>query len=130
MALSLGCVTYVVRDYDEAIAWFVSILGFVLLEDTALAPGKRWVRVAAGFDTTCLLLAKADDSVQNAAVGHAAGGRVAYFLYTDDFDASHLALLNKGVQFLEQPRRESYGAVAVFADLYGNKWDLIEKYAS
>jgi catechol 2,3-dioxygenase-like lactoylglutathione lyase family enzyme len=127
MSLDLGCFTYLVRDYDEAISWFVSVLGFQLLEDTVITQDKRWVRVAARPGGVSVLLARAADSQQSAAVGRAAGGRVAYFLYTDDFDDSYFRLLNKGVRFLEQPRRESYGAVVVFEDLYGNKWDLIEK---
>jgi catechol 2,3-dioxygenase-like lactoylglutathione lyase family enzyme len=126
MAQSLTAVTYVVRDYDEAIAWFTQALGFTLLEDAALSPSKRWVKVAAGQGSTSLLLAKAEGAEQEAAVGKAAGGRVAYFLYTDDFAESQARMTKRGVRFLETPRKEIYGQVAVFEDLYGNRWDLIE----
>ncbi|MGH8029943.1 MAG: VOC family protein [Arenimonas sp.] len=116
----------VVRDYDEAIAWFTDVLGFVLLEDTAREPGKRWVRVAASVDaSTALLLARAANETQVAHVGNFAGGRVGLFLETDDFDATHARLLAGGVHFCETPRSEAYGKVAVFEDLYGNRWDLI-----
>lgn len=123
--MKLAAVIYVVRDYDEAIAWFVDVLGFVLREDLALGDGKRWVRVSTPDAATCLLLAKADGANQLGAVGHAAGGRVGFFLHVDDFKATHARLLARGVQFRELPRYESYGTVAVFDDLYGNGWDLI-----
>jgi catechol 2,3-dioxygenase-like lactoylglutathione lyase family enzyme len=126
MMLSLSAVTYLVRDYDEAIAWFIGKLGFVVVEDTRMSDSKRWVKVAAGQGGTCLLLAKADGPVQDGAVGMAAGGRVAYFLYTDDFAKTHARLLTSGVAFREIPRHEAYGTVAVFEDLYGNGWDLIQ----
>jgi len=125
MSITLACVTYLVRDYDEAIHWFVSKLGFTLVEDFTLTDSKRWVKVAAGQGNTHLLLAKAEGKEQMAAVGKAAGGRVAYFLYTDDFATTHLRLAAAGVVFREQPRHEPYGTVAVFDDLYGNGWDLI-----
>jgi catechol 2,3-dioxygenase-like lactoylglutathione lyase family enzyme len=123
--MRLSAITYVVRDYDEAIAWFVGVLGFELREDTRLNDKKRWVLVAAPGGDTSLLLAKAEGANQLAAVGQAAGGRVGFFLHVDDFDAIHATLLARGVCFLEQPRHESYGTVAVFDDLYGNSWDLI-----
>lgn len=123
--MKLAAVTYLVREYDEAIDWFVRVLGFELLEDTKLSNSKRWVRVAAPGGTTSLLLARADDSHQDAAIGRAAGGRVAYFLHVSNFDATYATLLDRGVQFREQPRREVYGTVAVFDDFYGNAWDLI-----
>ena len=126
MTPALSAVTYLVRDYDEAIAWFTSVLGFELLEDVALPGGKRWVKVAASRNEAALLLAKADSPEQVAAIGRAAGGRVAYFLYTDDFAASHARMTAAGVAFREDPRHEPYGTVAVFDDLYGNGWDLIE----
>ena len=126
MTITLASVTYLVRDYDEAIHWFVTKLGFTLVEDTALADSKRWVKVAAGQGNTHLLLAKAEGAEQMAAVGMAAGGRVAYFLYTDDFAATHARMLAAGIAFRESPRHEPYGTVAVFEDLYGNGWDLIE----
>lgn len=115
-----------VRDYDEAIAWFTSVLGFALLENVALPHGKRWVKVAAARNETALLLAKADGPEQVAAIGKAAGGRVAYFLYTDDFAGAHARMSAASVAFREDPRHEPYGTVAVFEDLYGNGWDLIE----
>lgn len=124
--LSLSATTYLVRDYDEAVAWFTERLGFVLVEDTRLSETKRWVKVSTGQGGTCLLLAKADGPDQEAAIGKAAGGRVAYFLHTDDFAVTHARMLAAGVKFREAPRHESYGTVAVFEDLYGNGWDLIQ----
>jgi catechol 2,3-dioxygenase-like lactoylglutathione lyase family enzyme len=123
---NLAAVTYLVRDYDEAISWFVQALGFVLVEDVRLSGAKRWVKVAAGEGGTTLLLAKADTAAQAAAIGKAAGGRVAFFLQTADFTASHARMLAAGITFREQPRHEAYGTVAVFEDLYGNGWDLIQ----
>ncbi|HEY8265555.1 MAG TPA: VOC family protein [Steroidobacteraceae bacterium] len=115
-----------VRDYDEAIGFFTRALGFELLEDTALAAGKRWVRVAPhGERGAALLLARAATPEQERAVGNQSGGRVFLFLETDDFARERARMLAEGVRFLEEPRRESYGTVAVFLDLYGNKWDLI-----
>jgi catechol 2,3-dioxygenase-like lactoylglutathione lyase family enzyme len=137
MAQSLVLVSYLVREYDEAIAWFTEVLGFHVLEDTprpAEAPGKRWVRVAPPSSGTregaALLLARAATPEQLAAVGRQAGGRVWLFLETDDFPRDHAALVARGVEFLEAPRMEPYGTVAVFLDLYGNKWDLIERRPS
>jgi catechol 2,3-dioxygenase-like lactoylglutathione lyase family enzyme len=125
--MRLGTVALVVRDYDEAIAWFTQVLGFVLLEDEPRGPGKRWVRVAASPDAqTALLLARAADEAQAAHVGRFAGGRVGLFLEVDDFDATHVRLLALGVRFCESPRDEPYGKVAVFEDLYGNRWDLLQ----
>jgi catechol 2,3-dioxygenase-like lactoylglutathione lyase family enzyme len=120
---SLAAVTYLVRDYDEAIAWFTEKLGFALIEDTPLAGGKRWVLV--GSSGSWLLLAKAEGE-QQAFIGKAAGGRVAFFLETADFATTFEKFAQAGVHFLEAPRYEAYGTVAVFADLYGNRWDLIE----
>lgn len=119
---------YLVRDYDEAIAWFVSALDWTLIEDTDLGGGKRWVRVGAR-DGGELLLARAGSADQMAAVGKAAGGRVAYFVHTPDFDRDHARMIAAGVAFAETPRHEAFGKVAVFADLYGNRWDLIESRA-
>jgi catechol 2,3-dioxygenase-like lactoylglutathione lyase family enzyme len=124
--MKLANVTYLVRDYDEAIKWFVDVVQFTLIEDTILSGSKRWVRVASSYSEACLLLAKADGPLQDSCVGKAAGGRVAYFLHTHDFDESYERMLRKGVKFRELPRLESYGRVAVFEDLYGNLWDLIE----
>jgi catechol 2,3-dioxygenase-like lactoylglutathione lyase family enzyme len=126
MAARLATVTYVVRDYDEAIRWFVDALGFRLAEDAALGGAKRWVRVVPPGGGIALLLARADSPEQEAAIGKPAGGRVAFFLETDDFARDHAAFVAKGVRFTEEPRREHYGTVAVFEDLYGCPWDLIE----
>ncbi len=126
MTRKLAAVTYLVRDYDEAIAWFVGALDFVLVEDVTLSDSKRWVLVEAPGGGSRLLLAKADGAEQEAATGHAAGGRVAFFLHTDDFARDHAAMLARGIHFREAPRYEAYGTVAVFEDLYGNGWDLIE----
>jgi catechol 2,3-dioxygenase-like lactoylglutathione lyase family enzyme len=124
---SLACVTLVVRDYDEAIAFYTRALGFDLLEDAPRENGKRWVVVAPRKTTgSGLLLAKAATPEQERAVGNQTGGRVAFFLHTDDFAARHRAMREHGVRFLEEPRHESYGTVAVFEDLYGNRWDLLE----
>lgn len=125
MKRSLATVTLVVADYDEAIAWYVNKLGFALEADVELGGSKRWITVSAGGGCR-LLLARADGSKQEAATGNQTGGRVAFFLETDDFDRDHAAMLARGVVFTEAPRREAYGTVAVFADLYGNLWDLIE----
>ncbi len=124
--MKLGAIAYLVRDYDEAIGWFIDKLGFSLVEDIALSPAKRWVVVSPPGGGCALLLAKADGAAQKAAVGAQAGGRVFLFLHTDDFARDHAAMTAQGVRFLESPRREAYGTVAVFEDLYGQKWDLIE----
>jgi catechol 2,3-dioxygenase-like lactoylglutathione lyase family enzyme len=126
----IGLVSLVVRDYDEALAWYSDVLGFTVVEDTPLAGGKRWVVVAPpGSGGTGLLLARAANAVQVARVGDQTGGRVFLFLDTDDFARDHAALVAHGVKFAEAPRRESYGLVAVFEDLYGNRWDLVERSA-
>jgi catechol 2,3-dioxygenase-like lactoylglutathione lyase family enzyme len=122
---SLAAATFLVREYDEAIAFFVGALGFALTEDVALAPGKRWVRVTPQGGGAGLILAKASDVAQESAIGVQAGGRVAFFLHTDDFARDHAAFAAAGVRFLEAPRAEPYGTVAVFEDLYGGRWDLI-----
>ncbi len=119
-------VTLVVRNYDEAIAWYCDKLGFVLVEDTPLAGAKRWVVVAPTPDSAMrLLLARADGARQIDRIGDQTGGRVFLFLETDDFGRDHAAMLAAGVEFREAPRHEAYGTVAVFADLHGNLWDLI-----
>ncbi|HYW84888.1 MAG TPA: VOC family protein [Spirochaetia bacterium] len=119
-------VAFLVRDYDEAITWFTGKLGFTLLEDTATSPGKRWVRVAPpGTSGTSLLLARAGTEEQAAMVGNQGAGCVFLFLRTDDFMRDYARMRAGGVRFLEEPREESYGIVAVFQDLYGNKWDLL-----
>lgn len=123
----LGLVALVVRDYDEAIAFYVDALGFDLVEDTPRGDGTRWVVVAPpGAGETRLLLARAADDGQAARVGDQTGGRVGWFLNTDAFERDYARMRAAGVVFEEEPRREPYGTVAVFRDLYGNRWDLIE----
>ena len=122
----LATVALVVGDYDEAVRWYVEKLGFALAEDVDLGGGKRWVTLSAGKKGARLLLARAEGERQASRVGDQTGGRVFLFLETDDFARDHAAMLSKGVAFEEEPRRESYGTVAVFTDLYGNLWDLIE----
>ena len=122
----LATVALVVRDYDEAVRWYVEKLGFALAEDIDLGGGKRWVTLDPGNGGARLLLARAEGERQASRVGDQTGGRVFLFLETDDFARDHAAMLSKGVSFKEEPRRESYGTVAVFTDLYGNLWDLIE----
>lgn len=127
MSRSLSAVALVVRDYDEAIRFFTHALGFDLVEDTPLAPGKRWVVVRPPGGGTALLLVKAATPEQAARVGDQTGGRVFLFLQTDDFWRDYHDMQSRGVHFTEQPREEGYGTVAVFLDLYGNRWDLVEK---
>jgi catechol 2,3-dioxygenase-like lactoylglutathione lyase family enzyme len=130
MTQSLSMLTLVVPDYDEAIAFYVGTLGFDLLEDTLLDPTKRWVRVRprgkAGASGTSLLLARATTAEQLARVGDQTGGRVFLFLETGSFWEDYERWRARGVRFLETPREEPYGIVAVFQDLYGNRWDLIQ----
>ena len=126
MTQALAQVTLVVREYDEAIAFFTQQLGFHLLEDTILGDGKRWVVVAPnGSPTLRLLLARASTPDEIRSVGNQTGGRVFLFLLTDNFRDDYRNMQSRGVKFLETPRKESYGTVAVFEDLYGNKWDLL-----
>jgi len=122
----IATVTLVVGDYGEAIGWYTEKLGFALAEDVDLGGGKRWVTVDPGNGGARLLLAKADGDRQVSRIGDQTGDRVFLFLETDDFARDHAAMLAKGVSFKEEPRHEAYGTVAVFADLYGNLWDLIE----
>ena len=122
----LGAVSLLVRDYDEALAFYVGTLGFEPVEDSDLGGGKRWVTVRPRGGETVLLLARATTDAQRARVGDQAGGRVWLFLETDDFARDHAAWTAAGVVFREPPRHEPYGVVAVFEDLYGNAWDLIE----
>jgi catechol 2,3-dioxygenase-like lactoylglutathione lyase family enzyme len=127
MRQHLSLTAVVVRDYDAAIAFFVDKLGFELRQDTRLDEAKRWVVVAPpGSAESGILLAKAANPGQAQAVGNQSGGRVFLFLATDSFDRDYQAFRERGVTFLEAPRREPYGMVAVFEDLYGNRWDLIE----
>jgi catechol 2,3-dioxygenase-like lactoylglutathione lyase family enzyme len=130
MKQRIALVAIVVADYDEAIAWYTQKLDFTLVEDTHLAPGKRWVVVKPCGDAgTALLLAKAANEPQKQAIGRQTGGRVFLFLHTDDFQRDHTAYKRRGVAFVEGPRQEPYGTVAVFTDLCGNRWDLIEPKA-
>jgi len=123
----LAAISLVVRDYDEAIDYFTRVLRFRLLEDTPLGAGKRWVTVAPGDGHgAALLLAKAANDEQRAAVGHQSGGRVFLFLHTDDFWSDYRHMQSLDVRFTEAPREEAYGTVVVFEDLYGNKWDLVQ----
>ncbi|MBL8102831.1 MAG: VOC family protein [Anaerolineales bacterium] len=127
MKQSINSVTCLVRDYDEAIDFFTSKLQFDLISDIPLDENKRWVLVRPrGADGTSLLLAKAATPEQEGFIGNQTGGRVFLFLHTDDFERDYKSMLSRGVEFLEEPRREEYGTVAVFRDLYGNKWDLLE----
>jgi len=121
----LGLVTFVAREYDEAIGFFVGKLDFELVEDTDMGAGKRWVVVAPDSGAS-LLIARAVTDAQMASVGNQAGGRVAFFLNTDNFDRDFANWSARGVKFREQPRHEVYGTVAVFEDLYGAPWDLIQ----
>ncbi len=131
----IGAISLLVRDYDEAISFYVDKLGFRLLEDTDMGAGKRWILIApqdsaktlrSNSGQACLLLAKAVSPEQLSRVGDQTGGRVFLFLHTDSFQRDYEAMKSKGIRFLEEPRHETYGTVVVFEDLYGNKWDLLE----
>lgn len=126
MAQHLALLSLLVRDYDEALAFYVGKMGFDLVEDSELGAGKRWVVVSPGPGGSRFLLAKAADERQVAMIGGQGGGRVWLFLHTDDFEGDHARLSAAGVTFLEEPRHEAYGSVAVFEDLYGNRWDLLQ----
>jgi catechol 2,3-dioxygenase-like lactoylglutathione lyase family enzyme len=131
MAQTIGYVALVVRDYDEALAFFTHSLGFTVIEDAVakdrLGNDKRWVIVSPpGSRGTSLLLARASTPEEASRVGNQTGGRVFLFLHTDDFWRDYHEMLARGVKFNEAPRQEPYGTVAVFEDLYGNKWDLLE----
>lgn len=128
MNQQIAQIALVVKDYDEAIAFYTQKLSFTLLEDTQLSETKRWVRVAPkGASGICLLLAKAANPEQESRIGNQTGGRVFLFLYTDDFYRDYTSMLDKKIHFISEPREEVYGTVAVFEDLYGNLWDMIEK---
>ncbi len=124
----IALVTLVVDDYDEAIRFYTEAVGFRLVEDEARPDGSRWVVVRPGGhqEGTGLLLARAKDDSQRSRVGDQTGGRVGFFLHTEDFAGDHARMSAAGVTFLEEPRHESYGSVAVFRDLYGNRWDLLQ----
>lgn len=124
--MRIAKLSLLVRDYDEAIDWYTRCLGFALAEDVDMGNGKRWVVIEpTGTRGAALLLAKAANPQQEAAVGNQSGGRVFLFLETDSFDRDHARMVSEGVNFREAPRSEAYGKVAVFEDLYGNAWDLI-----
>lgn len=123
----LAHIAIVVNDYDEAIEFYTKKLHFDLIEDTPLTETKRWVRVKPkGQDGCCLLLAKASNEEQQSRVGNQTGGRVFLFLHTDDFERDFQNLLNNQIEIVRQPSKEEYGTVAVFKDIYGNLWDMIE----
>ena len=125
---TLGHIALVVREYDEAIAYYTGVLGFRLVEDTDMGAGKRWVLVAPeGSTGTSILLARAVGAEQESRVGNQTGGRVFLFLYTDDFWRDYRMLASRDVVFVREPKEEAYGTVAVFRDLYGNLWDLIQR---
>ena len=126
MAQHLALLSLLVRDYDEALAFYVCKMGFELVEDSDLGGGKRWVVVSPGPGGSRFLLAQAADDQQAALIGGQGGGRVWLFLHTDAFEADHARMSAAGVTFLEAPRHEAYGSVAVFEDLYGNRWDLLQ----
>jgi catechol 2,3-dioxygenase-like lactoylglutathione lyase family enzyme len=127
MPKTIAHVTFLVRDYDEALTFFTEALGFRVLENTPLSENKRWLLVApAGSTGPCLLLAQAITPEQAQCIGKQAGGRVFLFLHSDDFWHDYHHMQSRNVKFLESPREESYGTVAVFEDLYGNKWDLLQ----
>ena len=127
MSQSIEHIALLVNDYDEAIEFYTQKLHFTLVEDTVLTDSKRWVRIAPpGSAGCCLLLAKAGNEEQKTQVGNQTGGRVFLFLNTDDFERDYKNLLDNKVTIVRQPIKEPYGTVAVFADLYGNLWDLIE----
>ena len=124
--MRIAKLSLLVRDYDEAIDWYTRCLGFELAEDVDMGNGKRWVVIEpTGTRGAALLLAKAANPQQEAAIGNQSGGRVFLFLETDSFDRDHARMVGEGVNFREAPRSEAYGKVAVFEDLYGNAWDLI-----
>lgn len=128
MTQSLAHIALIVRDYDEAIAWFTGKLGFTLIEDSYQPEqDKRWVLVAPpGSTGASLLLARASTPEQESLVGNQAGGRVFLFLETDDFARDYAAMVATGIAFVREPKAAPYGTVAVFEDLYGNVWDLVE----
>jgi hypothetical protein len=127
MHLSLGMITIVVDDYDRAIFHYVNDLGFTLVEDSTLDRDKRWVVISPGISGANILLAKASNETQRSAIGKSTGGRVGFFLYTADFQETYSQYSQRNIEFTEAPRQEIFGQVVVFKDIYGNKWDLIER---
>ncbi len=128
MKQSIAHIALVVKEYDEAIEFYTKKLNFSLIEDTALSDVKRWVIVSPKGSNGCnLLLAKAANEEQTSRIGNQTGGRVFLFLYTDDFWRDYHAMIAKGIQFIRPPQEEAYGIVAVFEDLYGNLWDMIQQ---
>ncbi|MEI6249940.1 MAG: VOC family protein [Actinomycetes bacterium] len=127
---TLGMIAIVVDDYDSAISHYVNDLNFSLIEDTVLSAEKRWVVVAPSLEGAKILLAKAANEQQRAAIGNSTGGRVGFFLYTKDFLNTYESYRLRGVEFVEAPRQETFGQVVVFRDKYGNKWDLIEEISN
>lgn len=119
-------IAIVVDDYDQAISHYVNDLGFALIEDKEMTPEKRWIVVAPSSNGARILLAKAATDTQKVAIGNSTGGRVAFFMYTTNFNETYNAYKSRGIEFIESPRQEVYGQVVVFRDKYGNKWDLIE----
>ena len=119
-------IAIVIDDYDLAISYYVNDLGFTLIEDKEMTPEKRWVVVAPSKDGAKILLAKAANDQQRAAIGNSTGGRVGFFMYTTSFNETYETYSSRGIEFIETPRQEAYGQVVVFKDKYGNKWDLIE----
>ena len=127
MKQHIAHIALLVRDYDEAIQFYTRKLHFTLVEDTVLSETKRWVLVAPkGSNECCLLLAKAANTEQETRIGDQTGGRVFLFLYTDNFWTDYETMVKEGVEFVREPKVETYGTVAVFRDLYGNLWDLLE----
>jgi catechol 2,3-dioxygenase-like lactoylglutathione lyase family enzyme len=127
MKQHLAHISILVRDYDEAIRFYTQKMGFVLIEDTRLSESKRWVMVApAASKGCCLLLAKAANEQQEKNIGNQTGGRVFLFLHTDDFWRDYIQYQKNNIRFIREPIKEEYGTVAVFEDLYGNLWDLVE----
>ncbi len=127
MKQKIAHLALVVKDYDEAIKFYTEKLDFKILEDSRLSEEKRWVLVAPpGAEECCLLLAKAANEIQTASIGNQTGGRVFLFLHTDDFWRDYNKMCDRNIKFLRAPKEESYGIVAVFEDLYGNLWDLIQ----
>ena len=131
MQQRIAQIALVVNDYDEAISFYCDKLNFTLVEDTVLSESKRWVLVRPpGSDSTCLLLAKAANEEQKSHIGNQTGGRVFLFLFTDDFWRDYNSLLEKNIEFVRSASEEEYGTVAVFKDLYGNLWDLVQPSAT